>query len=152
MSTRRKLKPWFQASSKFPGTLHQPIGTLQTMMYGKVVTMLAFLASADSFGTMRSDVCPPVTQEYDCSNEVGFSAILDFWFGDLINAGCWSCQDPSQPHCSQAPCSSNALCRGGQYAGMPWGGHCWLWSDPNLLCAATLEPIGFGAPAFGKLP
>ena len=91
------------------------------MMYGKVVTMLAFLASADSFGTMRSDVCPPVTQEYDCSTEVGFSAILDFWFGDLINAGFWSCQAPSQPHCSQAPCSSNALCRGGQYTGMPWG-------------------------------
>ena len=91
------------------------------MMYGKVVTMLAFLASADSFGTIRNDVCLPVTQEYDCSTEVGFSAILDFWFGDLINAGCWSCPDPSQPQCSQAPCNSNARCRGGLYAGLPWG-------------------------------
>ena len=91
------------------------------MMYAKVLAMLAFPASADSFGTIRSDVCPTVTQEYDCSNEVGFSAILDFWFGDLMDAGCWSCQAPFPPHCSQAPCNANARCRDGLYAGMPWG-------------------------------
>lgn len=87
----------------------------------KVLTLLAFLASADSFGTIRSDVCPPVTQEYDCSNEVGYSAALDFWFGDLLEAGCWSCGDDPQPEqCSQAPCTSNTECRGGQYAGLPF--------------------------------